>query len=75
MVPELDDDRGKLDRLLHHAHVAMISGDSFGLRERHKAGISLPGSSPGVSTQRATQFCFRVGGTLAIGAKPAPIVS
>jgi len=31
-----------LDRLLHHAHVAMISGDSFRLRERRKAGIGLP---------------------------------
>lgn len=33
-----------LDRLLHHAHVAMISGDSYRLRERRKAGISLPAS-------------------------------
>jgi hypothetical protein len=33
-----------LDMLLHHAHVAMISGDSFRLRERRKAGINLPGS-------------------------------
>jgi hypothetical protein len=31
-----------LDRLLHHAHVVMISGDSYRLRERRKAGISLP---------------------------------
>lgn len=31
-----------LDRLLHHAHVSMISGDSYRLRERRKAGISLP---------------------------------
>jgi len=31
-----------LDRLLHHAHVALISGDSYRLRERRKAGISLP---------------------------------
>ena len=31
-----------LDRLLHHAHVAMISGDSYRLRERRKAGINLP---------------------------------
>jgi DNA replication protein DnaC len=35
-----------LDRLLHHAHVAMISGDSYRLRERRKAGISLPPSKP-----------------------------
>lgn len=30
-----------LDRLLHHAHVAMISGDSYRLRDRKKAGIKL----------------------------------
>lgn len=31
-----------LDRLLHHAHVAMITGDSYRLKERRKAGIGLP---------------------------------
>lgn len=31
-----------LDRLLHHAHVAMLSGQSYRLRERKKAGITLP---------------------------------
>ena len=31
-----------LDRLLHHAHVATINGDSYRLRERRKAGINLP---------------------------------
>lgn len=31
-----------LDRLLHHAHVAIISGESYRLRERKKAGIKLP---------------------------------
>jgi DNA replication protein DnaC len=31
-----------LDRLLHHAHVAMITGDSYRLRERKRAGIKLP---------------------------------
>ncbi|HTU69155.1 MAG TPA: ATP-binding protein, partial [Candidatus Baltobacteraceae bacterium] len=31
-----------LDRLLHHAHIAMITGESFRLRERKKAGIKLP---------------------------------
>lgn len=35
-----------LDRLLHHAHVAMISGESYRLRERRKAGISLPTVKP-----------------------------
>lgn len=34
-----------LDRLLHHAHVAIISGDSYRLRERRRAGIGLPGSA------------------------------
>jgi DNA replication protein DnaC len=33
-----------LDRLLHHAHVAMISGESYRLRERKRAGITLPGA-------------------------------
>lgn len=33
-----------LDRLLHHAHVTMISGESYRLKERRKAGISLPAS-------------------------------
>lgn len=33
-----------LDRLLHHAHVAMVSGESYRLRERRKAGINLPTS-------------------------------
>jgi len=33
-----------LDRLLHHAHVAMISGDSYRLRERRRASIGLPTS-------------------------------
>ena len=31
-----------LDRLLHHAHIATISGESYRLRERKKAGIKLP---------------------------------
>lgn len=35
-----------LDRLLHHAHVAMISGESYRLRERKRAGITLPGAKP-----------------------------
>lgn len=34
-----------LDRLLHHAHVAMVSGDSYRLKERRKAGIGLPPAS------------------------------
>lgn len=34
-----------LDRLLHHAHVAMITGDSYRLKERRKAGIGLPNAA------------------------------
>uniref|UniRef100_E6Q4I6 ISPsy23, transposition helper protein n=1 Tax=mine drainage metagenome TaxID=410659 RepID=E6Q4I6_9ZZZZ len=33
-----------LDRLLHHVHVAMISGESYRFRKRMSAGITLPGS-------------------------------
>jgi hypothetical protein len=35
-----------LDRLLHHAHVGMITGESYQLRERKKAGINLPAAKP-----------------------------
>jgi DNA replication protein DnaC len=35
-----------LDRLLHHAHVVMMSGESFRLKERRKAGIGLPAAKP-----------------------------
>jgi len=35
-----------LDRLLHHAHIATISGESFRLRERKKAGIKLAAAKP-----------------------------
>jgi DNA replication protein DnaC len=31
-----------LDRLLHHAHIATITGDSYRLRDRKRAGIKLP---------------------------------
>jgi DNA replication protein DnaC len=36
-----------LDRLLHHAHIATISGESYRLRERKKAGIKLPAAKVG----------------------------
>lgn len=35
-----------LDRLLHHAHIATITGESYRLRERKKAGIKLPAAKP-----------------------------
>ena len=28
-----------LDRLLHHSHVIQIRGDSYRLKDKHKAGI------------------------------------
>ncbi len=34
--------RNDLDRLLNRDHVAMMSGDSYRLRERRRAGIGLP---------------------------------
>jgi len=33
-----------LDRLLHHAHVMQIKGDSYRLKEKRKAGLLLPGT-------------------------------
>lgn len=34
-----------LDRLLDNAHVAMISGESYRLRERKRAGFTRPGAT------------------------------
>ncbi|MDQ2817326.1 MAG: IS21-like element helper ATPase IstB [Candidatus Eremiobacteraeota bacterium] len=34
-----------LDRLLHHAHVALITGDSYRLKQRRKAGFAQPSVS------------------------------
>ncbi len=31
-----------LDRLLHHAHIVQIKGDSYRLKEKRKAGLLLP---------------------------------
>jgi len=31
-----------LDRLLHHAHVVQIKGDSYRLRDKRKAGVLMP---------------------------------
>ena len=28
-----------LDRLLHHSHIVTIKGESYRLREKHRAGI------------------------------------
>jgi DNA replication protein DnaC len=33
-----------LDRLLHHAHVVQIKGDSYRLKEKKKAGVLMPAS-------------------------------
>ena len=34
-----------LDRLLHHAHVVQIKGDSYRLKDKKKAGVLMPTSS------------------------------
>ena len=34
-----------LDRLLHHAHIVQIKGDSYRLREKKKAGVFTPAKS------------------------------
>lgn len=31
-----------LDRLLHHAHVVQIKGDSYRLKDKRKAGVITP---------------------------------
>lgn len=34
-----------LDRLLHHAHVVQIKGDSYRLKDKKKAGVLMPANS------------------------------
>ena len=34
-----------LDRLLHHAHIVQIKGDSYRLKDKKKAGVLMPLSS------------------------------
>lgn len=34
-----------LDRLLHHAHVLQIKGDSYRLKDKKKAGVLTPASN------------------------------
>jgi DNA replication protein DnaC len=34
-----------LDRLLHHAHVVQIKGDSYRLKHKKKAGVLLMSAS------------------------------
>lgn len=34
-----------LDRLLHHAHVVQIKGDSYRLKDKKKAGVLMPASN------------------------------
>ena len=40
-----------LDRLLHHAHVVQIKGDSYRLKEKRKAGLLLPESDKPAAEQ------------------------
>jgi hypothetical protein len=41
-----------LDRLLHHAHVVPIQGDSFRLREKRRAGVMAKKASAGKKSCR-----------------------
>jgi len=34
-----------LDRLLHHAHIVQISGESYRLRDKRRAGQAVPATS------------------------------
>tara|TARA_Y100001934_G_C11898677_1_gene561151 strand:- start:87 stop:365 length:279 start_codon:yes stop_codon:yes gene_type:complete len=34
-----------LDRILHHAHVVQIQGDSYGLKDKKNAGVIGPAAS------------------------------
>jgi DNA replication protein DnaC len=38
-----------LDRLLHHAHVVQIKGDSYRLKDKRKAGVFTPADSSALS--------------------------
>ena len=40
-----------LDRLLHHAHVVQIKGDSYRLKEKRKAGLLLPDTEKTLAKQ------------------------
>ena len=37
--------RETINRLLHHAHVIQIKGDSYRLRDKKKAGVLMPTNS------------------------------
>jgi len=44
-----------LDRLLHHAHLVQISGDSYRLKDKRKAGTK-PATHPGKRAPRWVRF-------------------
>jgi DNA replication protein DnaC len=46
-----------LDRLLHHAHVITIKGESYRLREKRKAGVLAPKASSCTETAASRSFC------------------
>ena len=45
-----------LDRLLHHAHIVQITGQSYRLRERRKAGDIANAIDNAATTSRVGQF-------------------
>ena len=43
-----------LDRLLHHSHVLTITGESYRLREKRRAGaLKIPAPKPAASATRS----------------------
>lgn len=44
-----------LDRLLHHAHVVPISGDSYRLKDKRRAGV-IAASSSALLKRKRSQF-------------------
>lgn len=50
-----------LDRLLHQAHIVQISGESYRLKDKRKAG-TLRASKTSCSQGRVGQFYFGEGG-------------
>ena len=51
-----------LDRLLHHSHVLMITGESFRLREKRRTGLRLSAAPSGpAAVSRADRWIKQIG--------------
>jgi hypothetical protein len=53
-----------LDRLLHHAHIATISGESYRLRERKKAEIKLAAAKLAPKVVKIKPAIWPLGGSI-----------